>query len=275
MALRFRLWHRLFLALALLSVAALAGFAAWQQLAFERGFLAYLDESTLARLAPAATRLADAYAERGDWSALRGEPRRFHDLVDAGGRLRPPFDGRPPPRGPRDGPPGPPPGFGPAPPPRPGMGADAGDVLGRLALFDARNARVVGRPSVPDDAPGIPVEVDGERVGMLRLARLPHPDSGLEEDFARAQARSAVLAALVVVALASLLAWLLARRFSSSRTHRARSRAASSMRACRPRATTSSPRSRRTSTAWRRRLPGTATPGDAGAQTSRTNCARR
>ena len=74
MALRFRLWHRLFLALALLSVAALAGFAAWQQLAFERGFLAYLDESTLARLAPAATRLADAYAERGDWSALRGEP---------------------------------------------------------------------------------------------------------------------------------------------------------------------------------------------------------
>ena len=83
MALRFRLWHRLFLALALLSVAALAGFAAWQQLAFERGFLAYLDESTLARLAPAATRLADAYAERGDWSALRGEPRRFHDLVDA------------------------------------------------------------------------------------------------------------------------------------------------------------------------------------------------
>lgn len=212
MALRFRLWHRLFLALALLSVAALAGFAAWQQLAFERGFLAYLDESTLARLAPAATRLADAYAERGDWSALRGEPRRFHDLVDAGGRLRPPFDGRPPPRGPRDGPPGPPPGFGPAPPPRPGMGADAGDVLGRLALFDARNARVVGRPSVPDDAPGIPVEVDGERVGMLRLARLPHPDSGLEEDFARAQARSAVLAALVVVALASLLAWLLARR---------------------------------------------------------------
>lgn len=212
MALRFRLWHRLFLALALLSVAALAGFAAWQQLAFERGFLAYLDESTLARLAPAATRLADAYAERGDWSALRGEPRRFHDLVDADGRLRPPFDGRPPPRGPRDGPPGPPPGFGPAPPPRPGMGADAGDVLGRLALFDARNARVVGRPTVPADAPGIPVEVDGERVGMLRLARLPHPDSGLEEDFASAQARSAVLAALVVVALASLLAWLLARR---------------------------------------------------------------
>lgn len=209
MALRYRLWHRLFVAFALLGVAALAGFAAWQQLAFERGFLAYLDESTLARLVPAAARLADVYVQRGDWSALRGDPRRFHELVDDRARLHPPFDGPPP----RDGPHGPPPPrFGPGRGPRPGMRAEPGDVLGRLALFDARNARVVGRESVPPDAPGIPVEVDGERVGMLRLARLPHPDSGLEEDFAHAQARSAVLAALVAVVVASLLAWLLARR---------------------------------------------------------------
>src|SRR5512143_2256009 len=44
---RLHLWLRLFLAFALLSGAALFGFAAWQQHGFRRGFIDYLDQAAL------------------------------------------------------------------------------------------------------------------------------------------------------------------------------------------------------------------------------------
>jgi len=47
---RLRLWHRLFLAFAVLSVAIIAGFVAWQQRNFREGFSTYLNEVTHQRL---------------------------------------------------------------------------------------------------------------------------------------------------------------------------------------------------------------------------------
>ncbi|HEY0179404.1 MAG TPA: hypothetical protein VGC30_07210, partial [Dokdonella sp.] len=80
---RLRLWHRLFLAFAALSVLALAGFAGWQQQSFRRGFLGYLDEVALERLQSTAARLAAAYAANGhSWDFLRGDRRRFGELVE-------------------------------------------------------------------------------------------------------------------------------------------------------------------------------------------------
>ena len=127
---RLRLWQRLFIAFATLSVLALAGLAAWQQQAFRRGFLGYLDEVALERLQPASVRLANAYAEHGNWEFLRDHPDRFGALIDDrreamsrdrtdafdGGpasRDRPDEFDREPPPPPRDGPPppdAPPPG---------------------------------------------------------------------------------------------------------------------------------------------------------------------
>src|SRR4051812_41891315 len=83
-SMRMALWQRLFLAFAALSGVALAGFAAWQQHSFRRGFMSYLDEATLSRLdATASTRLAAAYLEHGSWDFFRDDPRRFGELGDA------------------------------------------------------------------------------------------------------------------------------------------------------------------------------------------------
>src|SRR5262249_55718389 len=79
---RLRLWHRLFIAFAALSVLALAAFAFWQQQGFRRGFLGYLDQVALERLQPAGARLAAAYASNGNWEFLRDRPDRFDELVD-------------------------------------------------------------------------------------------------------------------------------------------------------------------------------------------------
>src|SRR4051812_19826388 len=107
---RLHLWHRLFLAFALLSGAALFGFAAWQQHGFRRGFIDYLDQIALQRLAAAAARLSAAYVEHGGWDFLRDDPRRLPEYIE--GRSDrdgepgepPPPDRRPDDRGPPQGP---------------------------------------------------------------------------------------------------------------------------------------------------------------------------
>jgi two-component system sensor histidine kinase BaeS len=205
-AMRFRLWHRLFLAFAALAVLALAGFAAWQQQTFRRGFLAYLDEVALDRLRPAGERLAAAYREHGNWDFLRDDPRRFGELVDPRGemhrppppdlRLRPPSREAAPPEPPRPpGPPGPPPDLG-----RP-----------HLALLDAAGVYVAGNRELPGDALALPIDLDGVPIGSLRLPRLPHISASIDIGFAREQARSALVAALAVLVGALLLAFAMAR----------------------------------------------------------------
>jgi two-component system sensor histidine kinase BaeS len=214
---RLRLWHRLFLALAALSVLALAGFAALQQQSFRRGFLGYLDEVALERLQPAAQRLAAAYRDTGQsWTCLREDQRRFGELVEPRGSR---FGGRreeEPPPPPRDDDPPPPPE-----PPRGGPGDDfpsrgprmrgPPDLMPRLALFDAQGRRVAGSPDLPDDAHEVPVLLGAARIGSLRLARIPAISNAVDLDFARAQTRTALIAALAVLIGASILAFALAR----------------------------------------------------------------
>lgn len=249
---RLRLWHRLFLALGFLSAGALCGFAAWQYFAFQRGFLAYLDDHTLARLKPASARLAAQYDPANGWPRLQDQQGAFIALIDdraamSGPRAPqlPPWildlaprrpdlssdpaqaDARPagnpqtehfgvPPRGTRsveggyvpsaanDGPVGPPgpENHGPAEPL---------DLLGRVALFDNDNRRIVGRRSVPRNAPGLPIELNGEKIGMLRLAPLPRFDTPIERDFERAQVRSATIALAAMLLAALGLGYLIAR----------------------------------------------------------------
>jgi two-component system sensor histidine kinase BaeS len=226
---RLRLWHRLFIAFAALSVLALATFAFWQQQGFRRGFLGYLDEVALERLQPASVRLGAAYAGNGNWNFLRDRPDRFAELVDErrdrarrgempgpDDRPPPPPDEQPPPPGekspldadapadPRDdrAPPGArrPPRHGPP------------DLMPRLVLVDANGAQVVGRPDVSPEAPTLAIESNGVRVGALRLAPLPQPSDAVDVAFAREQLASASIAAAVVLALALVVAFAFARR---------------------------------------------------------------
>lgn len=209
-----RLWQRLFLTFAALSSVALAGFLLWQQQAFRKGFLGYLEEVTVERLQPATARLAEAYAEHGGWAFLDGNDHQFAELMDpdlrrvrrgTGPRFRPPP--------PRDRPP---PGeFGDQPPPPHARAMRArlaeANLLARLLLVDAAGIPVVGDPEVRSNAISLPIDVDGASVGTLYLGRLPQLRGATDLAFAREQLRNAVIAGIAILAIALLLAFALAR----------------------------------------------------------------
>lgn len=202
------LWQRLFLAIALLSSLALAGFAVWQQRGFQRGFIGYLNEVALERLQPATIRLANAYAEHGSWDFLRDDMRRFADLVDPDPRrMRAPPDRDVPPPPPRDDGA---PRFGERPPGEPRFGPPPG-LLGRVLLVDADGERVVGNADAATAAQPLPVTLDGARIGTLYLAALPQPRGDADLAFAREQLRGALIAGLAVLAAAFVVAFALAR----------------------------------------------------------------
>lgn len=216
-----RLWQRLFLTFAALSSVALAGFVFWQQQAFRKGFLGYLEEVTLDRLQPATQRLAQAYAENGSWQFLHGDEREFAELLepdlrrlgrDPGQRHRPPTDERPPPqesrRQPRSEE-----DRDQSPPRSRALRARLAEanLLARLLLVDADNRPVVGDPDIKGNAIRLPIEVDEETVGTLYLGRLPQLRGATDLAFAREQLRNALIAGVAILAIALLLAFALAR----------------------------------------------------------------
>lgn len=202
-----RLWHRLFLLCAGLSVASLLGYAALQQHAFASGFAAYLDTLAQTRAEQVAVRLADEYRERGGWDFLRRNPQAFGSYALGMARertppgeaapARPPPSNAPAPAG-HGGPMGPPPGS-----------INAGD---RLALFDENDDRIAGNRSAAAGMPAIPVQAEGRTVGTLRIAPLPQLAETPEQVFAQRQWRSALLTAAAVLLSALVLAYALAQR---------------------------------------------------------------
>lgn len=215
-----RLWQRLFLTFAALASIALAGFVVWQQQAFRRGFLAYLDQAALERLRPASDRLADAYADNGSWDFLHKNPARFVELVapDFRRAMRQPNRHErmhaPPPidaQNPGD------PGDRHRPPPPEWHDRETrrhmieNTLSSRLLLVDAQGAPVVGDPAIARGSASVPIELDGERIGSLLLAALPNLRGDADLAFAREQLRNALIAGVAILALALMLAFALAR----------------------------------------------------------------
>lgn len=232
---RLRLIHRLFMAFAALSFAALLAFALLQQDGFRRGFLDYLDGLSLELLNEGSERLAASYRKEGSWDFVRGRPRILMDTLgiaaDARARAGVPFNPeerrpRPPPPG-EDWRPPPRPGEGvrpfrgdpmrPGRPPRPNMpppearAMDPLDIAGRLLLVDVDGVAIAGNPHVPANAREIEVRDQGQLIGRLRLAALPKWSGELDEAFAHSQWRRALIGGAAILACALLLAWLLAR----------------------------------------------------------------
>lgn len=235
---RIRLWQRLFLLIALTGITGLGAALIVQQMQFERGFLAYVNQLSLQQWEAGAGRLADYYREQKGWDSLRGNRRKFDNIVNGrassaddsrerGDRPPPPphDDGRPmlpmnepgslrsrpspPPDGPtRDGRPMLPmdePGSlksRPSPPP---------DGPTRMMLVDATGARVAGSREVPADSSALPVTVGGAIVGRLLVAPLPALKRGVDIEFARSQGMYAVIIGVGVMLIALICAWLSAR----------------------------------------------------------------
>ncbi len=212
-----RLWHRLAIAFAALSIAALLAFAWLQQQSLQHGFLDYINRLSLERLAEPAQHLGEQYAQHGNWQFARGNERV---LLRALGLTRAKRDDDARPRR----------GEGELRPPRePGQGswrdqrrrelqalaarrpAAPLDLAQRLLLLDADGKVVSGNPRVPRDSPSIIIRSDGRPVGSLLLQSLPRLSGGIEMAFARDQLRHAGVAALLVLVGALLASLALAR----------------------------------------------------------------
>ncbi|MBL0162178.1 MAG: HAMP domain-containing protein [Xanthomonadales bacterium] len=217
-----RLWQRLFLTFAALAGIALAGFVIWQQQAFRRGFLAYLDQAALERLQPVSDRLADAYADNGSWDFLHNNPSQFTDLIapDLRRGRRPPIRPermRAPPGAEAEDQAGDADQHRPPPPEWHEHDRESrrrrieNNLSSRLLLVDAQGAPVVGDPAIARSSAGVPIVLDGERIGSLLLAPLPRIRGDADLAFAREQLRNALIAGVAILALALLLAFALAR----------------------------------------------------------------
>lgn len=213
-----RLWHRLFLAFASVSVVALAVFAALQGRSLQEGFLGYVNRLERERLQAASTHLSDAYARHGDWRFLRGDTPRLLRLLSldtpfgeppAGPPAQPPGPGSDPAGFPPP-PPGPPRDRRPFPPPRyaPGIGID---LRPRLLLLDAQGEVVAGNPGVPRDVVEIPILDGGAVVGHLLIAPVPRLSEDVDLDFVRQQRLHIAWLALAVLLCALPVAWALSR----------------------------------------------------------------
>ena len=227
---RIKLWHRLALAFAALSIAALLAFAWLQQQSLQNGFLDYVNRLSLERLAEPAQHLGEQYGQQGDWNFARGNERvllRALGLTRAGWR-----DEARPRRGEGESPPSRDEAF----PPRPRefdqrplreqrrrelqalaarRPAAPLDLAQRLLLLDAEGNVVNGNPGVPRDSPSIIIRSDGRPVGSLLLQSLPRLSGGIEAAFAHDQLKHAAVAALLVLigallASLALARWLLA-----------------------------------------------------------------
>ncbi len=220
-SMRIRLWHRLFFAFALLSLAALLGLTWSQQRLFERGFLDYVNRQQIEHVEAAAQRLARRYAVSNSWAFLREDRRIFRELVMADERNEldnPPPKPRPPP--PRDQPRErddrrPPRGEGEGQAQQGQQGGGPNGLLRRVILLDAERRMVVGNASLPSDLPAVDVVVDSKVVGYLLHQPLPRLNSEVDVAFARSFTHRALWVTLVflLVSLGIALAvarWLLA-----------------------------------------------------------------
>jgi two-component system sensor histidine kinase BaeS len=185
---------RLFLAILATAVLCVTLVGGVTRLAFERGFLGYLNDLATERLNVVQPRLGRAYQAHGNWDFLRDDHRAWFHLVR----------------------------------PQPGeelpMGAtlEAGqpprsDLTGatlRLSLLDAQLQWVAGYRYVTTDGsmPKRAIMVNGRTVGWLVLAPFQSVADGGDQRFQQGQRQAALLASGVALVLATLIAWWVARR---------------------------------------------------------------
>ncbi len=219
-----RLWQRIFLVSAVLVLLATTALVALQQSRLERGLLGYLDRIEVDKASNVAALVLEDYQAHSGFVVLSERPQRLGHLVEAGRAelsyeqidwQRPPRDARPPP--PRDAPRPPPwdardrPPPRDAPPPRPAQAPDALDFVQRFGLFDAKGVLVAGNPNAVQSAHIFPLMLDAQKIGELRLIKLPALNSEWDRHFVRDQLRASIVLGLVVLAIALIASIFLAR----------------------------------------------------------------
>ena len=155
---------------------------------FTRGFLGYLNEQALERMAPVLPRLASAYEREGSWDFLRNKPDRWFEI------MRPDHTDEPTTHDLRIP-----------------SASDLTGALFRIALLDQDKKRVTGYPSIADDALLRPIEVDGKVVGWLAVTPFQSVTEAGGSRFQQYQLQTSLVMGFVSLLLAMLIAWWIAR----------------------------------------------------------------
>ncbi|CAI8851812.1 sensor histidine kinase BaeS [Pseudomonas marginalis] len=155
---------------------------------FGRGFLGYINEQALERMATVVPRLASAYAREGNWAFMRNRPDRWFDI------MRPDPDEE---RVTNDL--------------RTPLASDLTGALFRIALLDKDRKRVTGYTAIGEDALVSPIVVAGETVGWLAVTPFQSVTEAGGERFQQYQLRTSLLMGVFSLLLAMLIAWWIAR----------------------------------------------------------------
>ncbi|WDU64848.1 ATP-binding protein [Pseudomonas poae] len=155
---------------------------------FGRGFLGYINEQALERMATVVPRLASAYAREGNWDFMRNHPDRWFDIMRPDpGEERVTHDLRTP------------------------LASDLTGALFRIALLDKDKKRVTGYPAIGEDALVSAIVVAGETVGWLAVTPFQSVTEAGGERFQQYQLRASLVMGVFSLLLAMLVAWWIAR----------------------------------------------------------------
>jgi len=155
---------------------------------FGRGFLGYINEQALERMATVVPRLASAYAREGNWAFMRNRPDRWFDIMRPDpDEERVTHDLRTP------------------------LASDLTGALFRIALLDKDRKRVTGYTAIGEDALVSPIVVAGETVGWLAVTPLQSVTEAGGERFQQYQLRTSLVMGVFSLLLAMLIAWWIAR----------------------------------------------------------------
>lgn len=228
---RWNITTKLFVFFLLGSLLLLVLSALLSRWSFERGLLSYVNDQQARQMARLAEPVEQLYRRTGSLRALQADPTRWQQLI----RERMPWRPPPPPGG-FDHKPAPDREFSPGsavgqadcldpaftddprcrfptrrkPPPRrkPGQSDDPLNVLARIALFDTGGVRIAGNPRAAGSTDRMPLRVDGELVGELRIEPLRELDQAIDREFVQRQSKTLagiVIGLLLVSGLAALL----------------------------------------------------------------------
>lgn len=196
-----RLFHKLFGAFVVASLASVVLFAVIAHWYTGRSFLQYINDAREQRLTGFASALSEWYASEGSWDGIRGDRRAWHDLSfsiarqqrevgsEAGDELQPRRRGKPRPNSPH---------------PR----------HSRPTVYDVDKTIVVGRLPYSEVITAKPIVREEQIVGWVGLPPLRRPASPRDVIFAQQQTHMLAIAAGIVFILSIIIAIVTARRLA-------------------------------------------------------------
>lgn len=192
---RFGLRSKLAAGVLAVSVAAVVGMGMATRLAFDRGFVDYLNARGTTQLETLQPRIAAKFENNGSWDFLLTSPTVWFSIVGLPGGI----DEVPPPGSPF---------------PENAFVDITGTSL-RVALYDDQRRFIIGSLEDMSDAVERPIVVHGETVGWLVYKPIDHAVTAADESFRRNQNVMTFIIGLVAVIASASLAAILASGFLS------------------------------------------------------------